>query len=633
VRELAAGPIADARSRNAFRAALAITALHLPSAAARELLLEWSKRDDLNDELRTLVGRQLLRLLLSGEGDEEMRSAAGRLLPDEPLLALVSHPTDPAREPLPALPVGTPSVRLWQAAQTLGRPSTEPERWREEVRELRSHTRWKGLAQALLLQEAARRGDVTTVLERLEELEFWRGLRVPPRFVLRCLEMLVAAQPGHPGWRRVLAGWLPLWDTSTLGTQGTTLAAHAGLEPLPGETAEPPPGIPAVPWFLHQAAVALRREDAISGLALTRRACAIDPDLAAVPQARVVREALPEMEPRARAQMFAAASQPDGEGIPLSPALLVDAVDALGAVSEGTAILDALANGDRADARARIEALCERPDLPPRLAHHLALLMLRAARGLEERGQTEHAEPCWRRSWRCWLRLFTSAPESDAPTIVLDWLLGVHRHHLNDLLGRGAVDAARLHWNLVRELPGWACQTEEALGRNLAERGERFADELATEYLLTTREAMRFGAIPEGWRADYEKGLTYLRRLLSLDRDNVRLLAALVEICNDWFLDLYRLGAKTELRAQLERFTPYVLHLACQIEERPGDLTARAALSDFWKFRGFLAPDHEQKGALYREALRFNPANHNVRDLLAELEGPRRGPKDSDADV
>jgi hypothetical protein len=209
----------------------------------------------------------------------------------------------------------------------------------------------------------------------------------------------------------------------------------------------------------------------------------------------------------------------------------------------------------------------------------------------------------------------------------------VHRHHLNDLLARGAVDAARLHWNLVRELPGWACQTDEALGRNLAERVERFADELATEYLLTTREAMRFGAIPEGWRADYEKGLDFLRRLLSLARDNVRLLTALVEICNDWFLDLYRLGAITELRAQLGRFTQFALYLARQIEERPGDLTARAALSDFWKFRGFLAPDREQKDALYREALRFNPANHNVRDLLAELEVPRYGPKDSDADV
>src|SRR5262249_32934480 len=136
------------------------------------------------------------------------------------------------------------------------------------------------------------------------------------------------------------------------------------------------------------------------------------------------------------------------------------------------------------------------------------------------------------------------------------------------------------------------------------------------------REAMRYGSIPEGWRADYEKGLGYLRRLLSLDRDNPRLLAALLEICNDWFLDLYHQGNAVALRAQVERFTPFALQLARRIDERPGDLPARAVLADFWKFRGFIAADRESKVALYREALRFNSANNNVRDLLAELESP-----------
>jgi hypothetical protein len=624
VRELAADPNTDAPARNALRAALAMTARHLPSEAARDLLLEWSRRDDLNDELRALVGRQLLRLLLSGEGDAEMVSAVARLLPDEPLLTFANQPAPRA---------GNPALRLWQAALSLDQQSAGPERWREEVRELRSHSRWKGLAQALLLQEASRRGAVAAVLELLEEVEFWRGLQTPPRFVLRALETLVARQPGHPGWQRALARWLALWDKATLGAPGRSLAAHAGLMPLSGETAQPPPGVPTVPWFLHQAATALRREDAIAALAFTRRACALDPDLATVPQGRVVREALPEMERRARAQRLACAVQPDGEEIPPAPALLVDAVDALGAIPEGTAILDALASGDRADARARIEAQCDRPDLPPRLAHHLALLMLRAARALEAHEQTENAEPYWRRSWRCWLRFFTATADPNARRIALDWLLGLHRHRLNDLLARGAIAAARLNWNLAHDLPAWARQNDEALGRSLSERVERFADELATEYLLTTREAMRYGDIAEGWRADYEKGLVSLRHLLSLDKDNVRLLAALVEICNDWFLDLYRLGQGTELRAQLERFTPFALQLGRQIEGRPGDLSARAALSDFWKFRGLLAADREHKAALYREALRFNPANHNVRDLLAELEAPPHGPEGNTADV
>ena len=216
--------------------------------------------------------------------------------------------------------------------------------------------------------------------------------------------------------------------------------------------------------------------------------------------------------------------------------------------------------------------------------------------------------------------------------MVLNFLLEQHRHRVNDLLARSAVDTARRYWNLVRELPARAAAIEETLGRDLAERVERFREELATEYLLTTREAMRYGSIPEGCRADYEKGLGYLRRLLSLDRDNSRLLAALVEICNDWFLDLYHQSDPPRLRAQVERFTPFALQLARGIDERPGDLSARAALADFWKFRGFLAADRQQKADLYREALRFNPANSNVRDLLAELEPPSQRTEENDAD-
>ena len=83
-----------------------------------------------------------------------------------------------------ALRAGGAAIRLWQAAHTLAPKSAGPERWREEVRELHSLSRWKGLAQALLLQEAAQRGDVAAVVALLDEVDAWRGLRSPPRFVL-----------------------------------------------------------------------------------------------------------------------------------------------------------------------------------------------------------------------------------------------------------------------------------------------------------------------------------------------------------------------------------------------------------------------------------------------------------------
>ncbi len=321
----------------------------------------------------------------------------------------------------------------------------------------------------------------------------------------------------------------------------------------------------------------------------------------------------------APAQALAAAVYSDGERPPAA-GVLVDAVDALATLPDGAAALDALTKGDRESARARIDALSEQPDLPPRLAHHLALLMQRAADALDQREEIESAEPYWRRSWLCWLRFLGTAKEEER-SVALDFLLAGHRHRVNDLLARNAVDAARGHWNLVCELPARAAQVEEGLGHDLAERIEHFREELATEYLVTTREAMRFGAVPEGWRADYEKGLGYLRRLLSLDRDNPRLLAALLEICNDWFLDLYHLGAAATLRVQVERFAPFALQLARALTNVPA--TCRAARR--CRISGSSAVSSSptaQKAALYREALRFNPANNNVHDLLAELGPP-----------
>jgi hypothetical protein len=301
------------------------------------------------------------------------------------------------------------------------------------------------------------------------------------------------------------------------------------------------------------------------------------------------------------------------------PALLADAVDLLASLPQGQAVLDAAGDGDASRAREALGALADSPDLPPRLAHHLALVEQRAARGLEDIGETAEAETHWRRAWRSWLRFLADPPTPEACDLVLDHLMTGHRHRLNDFLAREAIEPARRLWGLVQDLAGLA---PEALRGEMAARVERFRDELATEYLLTTREAMRFGAVPEGWRADYEKGMAGLRRLLSLDRDNLRLLTALVEVCTEWFLDLFRLGDGPGLREQVDRYTPFALQLARLVEERPGDLAARAALSEFYKFRGFLSRDREQKTALYHEALRFNPANDNVRDLLLEMERP-----------
>jgi hypothetical protein len=511
-----------------------------------------------------------------------------------------------------------PAIRLWELAQRLTGGAAD-EDWRQQVRKLRDDDSVKSLAQALLVQEAAGRQDVAGVAGLLEEVDLWRRFRTgPPRFVVQALAATVGLQPTHPAWRRVLGRWLQLWDRGALGPLGSTLATQTGLEVI-GATAAPPQGVPAVPWLLHQAARALQREDAALALAFVRRALvAVENDSA---EARAIHDALPELERRARARVLAVTV------VPMEPppaALLVDAVDLLTDTAGGAAVLEAAERGDGSAACAALDALLDQPDLPPRLAHHVALLARRAAAALEGRGQEAEAESHWRRAWRGWLRFLAALPQTGGPpseearAALLEELLTPHRHQISHLLAREAMEPARRLWALVQQLPALA--PEGPLRDDLSARAARFRDELATEYLLATREAMHYGVIPEGWRADYEKGLAGLRRLMSLDRDNVRLLTALVEECTEWFFDLYQLGDASTLRQQTERFTPFALQLARVVEDRAGDLAARAALADFYKFRGFVCRDRDQKAALYREALHFNPANDNVRALLAELE-------------
>src|SRR5262249_24635134 len=150
----------------------------------------------------------------------------------------------------------------------------------------------------------------------------------------------------------------------------------------------------------------------------------------------------------------------------------------------------------------------------------------------------------------------------------------------------------------------------------LSGRVERFRDELATEYLLITREAMRQGDIPEGWRSDYVHGTALLERLLSLEGDDVRLLCTLLEVCVDWFVDLYNAN-DSRLFRELDRKVPYAVRLARLVSAGPAEQPARMVLSQFSMFRGLLTGDPTWKRAFYQTALEFNPGNSNARELLA----------------
>jgi hypothetical protein len=640
-----------AAKRNAGRIALELTVRRLSPAEALPVLRRLAGLPGLDDALREQVGRQLLRLalllrdpagleeaggLLAGEGQLPRRGEGEA--PAEPCVRLEGRQdlraASPSARQEPRPPSGTgrrlrvdgvdesplpparalllpepppegdphPTSTLLRLARTLGGGAVD-ETWREQVRSLRASSPHHGVAQSLLLQEAASRGDVSAVGGLLEEADAWRNFRAgPPRFVLRALSALAAAQPNHPLWKRVLPRWLQPWNASELGAEAAVLLAVAGAEASEGA----PEGVDPAGWLLHQAAHSLLRDNAVAALAFSRRALASGgalPDGAVA----VVEEALPALQRKADAQALAGAFGESGA----TGSLLVDLVDLLRGLPEGAAILEAARRGDSATVQSSLDALGGRTDVPARLHHHLALLAWRSAGRLEERGEPERSP--WEQAWRHWLGFLggPGAPGEADRDLLLDHLLGVHRRRINDLLARSEVEGARRHHDLVLSLP--------SLSQDLQERVARFRDSLATEYLLTTREAMRHGAVPEGWRADYDRGLALLVRLLGLERDNVRLLTALVEVCGEWFFDLYNLQDARLLGELVARYTPFALHLARLVEDRPGELPARLALAEFTKVRGFLETDRAGKIALYREALRFDPGNANVLELLAQL--------------
>lgn len=383
-----------------------------------------------------------------------------------------------------------------------------------------------------------------------------------------------------------------------------------------------------VPWLLYQAGQAVGRKQWTEALQWIR--CAEKQDgqvLSLGDRAEIVRRALPEIEKLAWAEALARATcLVPGQPCP-APETLAGFADLLEECPGGKDLLGAAFRGDLAGARSALASLAELPDLPLLLTRHLALVFFRAALECETQNLGKAADPHWRRAWLCWLRVLASlvgpAPESrlgSKERHFLTTLLAIHRRFITDLLSRNAVDAARRHWGYVDALLPLARQTAPALTGELTDAVARFREDLAADHLTAARDVMRHGAAPKGWRADYDSGLAYLCRLLSLDSDNLRLLTALVETCGEWFVDCYHHADFDMLASQVSRFTPFARKLAGLIGDRPGDLSARIALAEFWKFRALVAREPAEKWTLYRQAARFDPENENVRHLLAEIE-------------
>jgi tetratricopeptide (TPR) repeat protein len=421
-----------------------------------------------------------------------------------------------------------------------------------------------------LLQEAAPRGGVlqTERLLYLALVKIKRGRPAEAADLVNQAERGLYPSSAVRAWRRLL--------------------------PLQPETAEPPPGTPAGPWRLHKAAQALGRGDPALGLRWLNQA-----NRDGIQKTDLIEAAMPELRRLARSQKLAEAVRFTDQQPTQAPGLLNGAVSCLEHETAGRAALEAAERGDQATAQALLRTIAASDNLQPDTAHHLAITFQCGAVWTESKDAVR-ADQLWRSAWRCWLRWAETANLSDRG-LVFTWLLAEHRQNIKELLARNAVEEARRHWQRVMDL---------AENRAPAKRIDAFRDELATEYLVMAREAMRYGSISAGYDADYATGLNWLVRLLSLDRDNRRLLMELVSICTEWFQECYGVGDLQQLSQGVERFTPFALHLGRQIEQSDSaELTARAVLADFTKYRAFVTDDPARKADLYAEAQRWHPTH------------------------
>jgi tetratricopeptide (TPR) repeat protein len=517
---------------------------------------------------------------------------------------------------------GTPQVTcwyvdlLWRAGQT--------DRAEQVWKTIRTNRKVAGVAEAALLEARAlvHRRDLAQAEDVLAGVSP-EGVVGVERYLLltwvlaergkvdQAAAALQQAEKG-PYPQAPLRTWRKLFDLR-----------HAGLLRPDPETAQPPTNVPLVPWLWHQAAKAVGGNRPREAWSWAQRALRADPDLRNTgPAAAVVRQGLGELELKTQAEALAAVVRFSPEQAPVIPDVLAGMVDFLREEPLGREVLAKGMGGNLTAARTALHALAEQTELAPLLAHHLAVIYSRGALAAEEADTRDLAEACWRRAWRCWLHFLAGDVEvaSSQRQVLITRLLADHRHYLSDALSRERFRAARCHWEAVERLVPLARQVAPSLVGEVAEKVASFREDLTTTFLTVAHEVMRTAGAPEGWRADYERGLAHLRRLLSLDRDNIRLLTALIDLCADWCLACYTNEAPAKLLELVERFTPFALKLARLVESRPGELAARIALAEFYKYRGFIAPDRAEKQALYREAARFNPENENVRQLLAEFD-------------
>jgi tetratricopeptide (TPR) repeat protein len=215
-------------------------------------------------------------------------------------------------------------------------------------------------------------------------------------------------------------------------------------------------------------------------------------------------------------------------------------------------------------------------------------------------------------------------------------ILSLHRIQGSREFAAGRYDTARVHLNcldvcrsggenLVKVLEGQGQPWGLKLDPDLSGRVTKLAAELLDNWCAAlvheaekeTENPEAIKDLPQGIRKNYEGGIDRLAPFINLNIGVVRVLHNSLLWYNDWCYDLY---VKRELQPIRELLQP-----ACKVADKLIPLCiqgrdfepANQALSQHFLLRGF-ASDGPPERAMeaYKEALRWNAANTNARQLL-----------------
>ena len=215
-------------------------------------------------------------------------------------------------------------------------------------------------------------------------------------------------------------------------------------------------------------------------------------------------------------------------------------------------------------------------------------------------------------------------------------ILGPHRILGSSEFAAGRFDVARVHLSclnvcrlggegLLHTLRehGQPCtlKLDSGLLASVTELAASLLDDwcaaLVHEAEKETEDPEAIKSLPEGVRKNYEGGILRLEPFVNLNIPVVRVLHKSLHWYNDWCYDLYVKRELQRIRAVLEPARKLADQLIPQcIQGRDFD-PANQALSQHFLLRGF-SNDGPADRAMeaYREALRWNAANANARDLL-----------------